>query len=341
VTDVATGDPDRAASLLQLKLNALVRDSTGNEGGTLEGSEAAALLRRGDEGWFLAATDPARALGPALAWGIRRGIRSLQVLIDDPDAAGLVARQAAYFEPVPRVWQVTGRALAEALAAPHRPSVLPPPDLETLISLLHEVGAEVAIEHGEVAGEWHGLEIARIVPTDEGPRLEVGVGRNDREAFTLMHGEVPRPAALRAVVDAVRSQRLAGGEGHPLSRLAQERWLRYLVMAEPSVVGAVDLAPIDPISPRGSVKDVAPAAALGSDAEGKPILVVCSVGVDLGLVPEAADLRDRHGMRAGRLIVAVPERDAIPVTRELAAALREPAEIVAFTGDWRDRLSVA
>ena len=57
-------------------------------------------------------------------------------------------------------------------------------------------------------------------------------------------------------------------------------------------------------------------------------------GIDLGLVPMAADLRLAHAPGA-RLVLVVPERDAHPVTRRLAAALVEPAEVVALPGDWR------
>ncbi|MCU1485234.1 MAG: hypothetical protein JWN67_1980, partial [Actinomycetia bacterium] len=65
----------------------------------------------------------------------------------------------------------------------------------------------------------------------------------------------------------------------------------------------------------------------GIDAEGRPVVVVASVGVDLDLVPAAADARLADG-RGARLVLAVAERDAHPVTRALAAALADPAEIV-------------
>jgi hypothetical protein len=54
---------------------------------------------------------------------------------------------------------------------------------------------------------------------------------------------------------------------------------------------------------------------------------VCSVGVDLDLVPAAADVRLADG-RDARLAVVVPERDVHPVTVALAAALVQPAEVV-------------
>ena len=58
------------------------------------------------------------------------------------------------------------------------------------------------------------------------------------------------------------------------------------------------------------------------------MVVVCSVGIDLDLVPSAADARLALDP-AARLLLALPERDVHPVTRRLAARLVEPAEIVA------------
>jgi hypothetical protein len=72
-----------------------------------------------------------------------------------------------------------------------------------------------------------------------------------------------------------------------------------------------------------------PCVAAGEDTEGHPVLVVCSVGIDLDLVPFAADARAGDGREGVRLLVAVPERDAHPVTRALLARLRDPAELVA------------
>ena len=70
------------------------------------------------------------------------------------------------------------------------------------------------------------------------------------------------------------------------------------------------------------------------DEQGRPLLVVCSVGIDVDLVPAAVDARLADG-RGPRLVLTMPEGDDHPVTRTLAAALVEPAEIVTIPGDWR------
>jgi hypothetical protein len=66
------------------------------------------------------------------------------------------------------------------------------------------------------------------------------------------------------------------------------------------------------------------------------VVAVCSVGVDLDLVPTGADVRLAHAPDA-RLALVVPARDAVAVTRGLAAALSHPAEVVPVDGDWRAR----
>jgi hypothetical protein len=75
--------------------------------------------------------------------------------------------------------------------------------------------------------------------------------------------------------------------------------------------------------------------ALGKDeATGLEVVVACSVGIHLDLVPAAADARLALAPEA-RLVLVVPERDAHPVTRALAERLQHPAHLVALPGDWR------
>jgi hypothetical protein len=83
-------------------------------------------------------------------------------------------------------------------------------------------------------------------------------------------------------------------------------------------------------------------SAAGIDSEDQPLVVVASTGIDLDLVPWAADARLAasgvaldNGRPLARLIIAVPKGDDHPATRRLAADLRQPAEIVAVRPDWR------
>lgn len=332
-------DDDQRTRLIQAKLVALVGEHTGDRSGTPGGHAGAGTLLQGDIGWWLAHTAPGRTLGPALAWGQQQGVRELHVLVDDPNAAATVARRATAFADPPTVWRVDGRTLHAAEPADPQPPLPPPTGVETLVALIEAAGIDVVVEHGVVTGEWLGLEVARIVDGPDGPRLDVGVGRHDREAFTLMHGEVPRAEALQAVVDAARRHRAPDSEAHPLGRLVPERWLRALLLDQPALAGAGTLAAVEPIVPRDSVKDVIPAGAAGPARSGdEAVVVVTSVGVDLDLVPEAADLRIRHDQgrsAASRLVLVVPERDALSVTRRMAERLVLPAEIVTVPVDWR------
>jgi hypothetical protein len=305
----------------------------GAEAAERPGAEAAE--RPGAEGWVLADEDPERAMGPAMAWAASRSIggRDLQLVVDRH--AGLLARQAGAFAEPPRVWQIEGDSLVRASVAPHDPPPVPPDVALELVDALSDRGVEVVVDHGEIIGEVLGLEVARVVVDDDGvARVEVGVGRNDREAFAIMHADQDPLDALASVVRTVSAHRQPGAPAHPLNRLGAPRWLRARLVAEPEVVGASVLTPVPGVLPRGGVKESVPVAAVGTDREGRALVVVASTGIDLSLVPLAADLRLAHAPEA-RLVLAVPERDAHPMTRRLAAGLIDPAEVVALPGDWR------
>ena len=200
--------------------------------------------------------------------------------------------------------------------------------------MLLAAGIDVTIEHGEIRGELRGLEIARVVESEDGTRLEVGVGRHDREAFTMVHGDLPTAQALDSVIASVDAVRRADAEAHPLRRLAPEGWLRWRVLQDPDLIGARDLAPVEPPVARDSVKDVGASIAVGTDQGGRSMVVACSVGIDLDVVPTAADARALHDPDA-RVVIVVPERDDHPATRRLAARLLDPAEVIGVVGDWR------
>ena len=86
-------------------------------------------------------------------------------------------------------------------------------------------------------------------------------------------------------------------------------------------------------SPRPNLSEPDVAVATGHDASGAPVVVACSVGIALDLVPTAADARAALDPDAA-LVLAVPARDDHPGTRRLAAALRSPATVVPIPGDW-------
>jgi hypothetical protein len=333
----ASLDPAQRARLLGSKLRALVdaewgaqpRDAADFGGG-------AALVDDGHV--FLLIDDPAvRGLGTALAWCASRavGTGADQQVVVLAEVAGDLARQASYFRVPPAVFAVEGRSVAPASPAPLPVAPEPAAAALAMVDVLQEADLEVSLEHGVVSGEVRGLEVARVELDESGDaRIEVGVGRNDREAFRMVHGDLPAPLALAQVVEAVQKVRRPGAVSHPLNRLMSERWLRAHLLHEPSRLGRWDLTPVPGPVARTSVNDRLPAFAVGTDEAGAPVVLACSVGIDLDLVPAAADGRAMHDPEA-RLVLALPARDAHAVTRELAAALARPAEVLAIEGDWR------
>jgi hypothetical protein len=281
----------------------------------------------------LADEEPTRALGRALLWAGRLDVSELHLLAD-PEAAGVLARRAAAFVEPPSMWSVDGTEVAVAAPAPLVPQPALDPRAAAWANEILAAGAEPVVEHGVLRGEVLGLEVARVTVDDDGAFLEVGVGKHDRHAQRLVHGDEPTRDVLARAVATVAGHRRAAAAHHPLNRLAPERWLRARVVAEPLLVGAAHLAPVPSPVERGDLRRPAPAPAAGVDVDGEPLLIVCSTGVDVDLVPAAVDARLADG-RDPRLALVVPQRDDHPFLRSLAAALRHPAEVVTVPDDWR------
>jgi hypothetical protein len=251
-------------------------------------------------------------------------------LVLDSDG-GVAARRAALLRDAPSVWHIDDRALAPVPPAP-RPDRAPPPGADELVPLLRDAGLEVVTEHGVVSGEIRGLSVATIVADDAGrARLAVGVGRLDQEATDLLHADLPLYETLANAIDEVRVHRHSGAPPHPVNRLARERWLRTQVVADPGLVGLDTLAAVEPSEPRANLREAVPAAAVGA-AGGTRVLVLCSVGIDLELVPIAADLVERE--RVARVVFALPARDHHARQHELASLLRVPFAFAAVEGEW-------
>jgi hypothetical protein len=254
-------------------------------------------------------------------------------VVDRPEAAGLLARRSSHFAAPPTIWRADGATLVPAEPDP-TPVPLPPPDAPDLVALLEAAGLEVVVEDGVVLGEVLGLEVARIEHGPDGPRLAVGVGRFDREATEMTHAHLAPADQVARVVDIVARYRVPGAAPHPLNQLVPERWLRSHLVADPGLVGLAELRPVPSAVGRPNLLASGVASAVGATPDGVPVVVTCSTGVDLDLVPAAADDRAAHAPDA-RLILAVPARDALPVTLALAGALAAPADVVPLDGEWR------
>lgn len=326
-------DADRRSRLLGVKLRALVRDHLADESvGEASPFAPGAALRHGDVAWVLLDDRPGIMLGAALAWMLRTGASSLQVIAEHD--TGVLARRAAAFATPISVWHAHARSLLPAVPEPHTAPVDVPAHHEEFRQLISDAGAEPQVEHGVLFGDVRGLEVCRVIddPHLGTTRLEVGVGAHDREAFQMLHGDVPTAESLRRIVDIVLRHRRPGAPQHPLNRLAAERYLRWRVLEDPSLVGAVSMEVAPPPVPRANLKDPVPCVATGRDPAGRTVVVVCASGVDLDLVPYAADARMAveaadPGVGEGiRLVLVTPARDRVPVIGELAGLLRQPAE---------------
>lgn len=321
VEAVTEDDAARRSRLNGLKLRALVRDHLGVDE-VPEASEFApgAALTVGDHAWVLLDDQPGGRLGAALLWAMRNGASDLHVVAEAD--TGRLARRAAGFEVPIEVWHADGRSLLPAVAEP-LPEPPPVPDHhESFRRLIVDGGAEPSVEHGVLVGEVRGLEVCRVVddPHTGTTRLEVGVGAHDREAFQMLHGDVPAVESLARIVETVARHRDVGAPQHPLNRLGAERFVRWRITDDPTLVGLDSVRPVAPPVPRTNLKDPVPCVALGDGPDG-PRVVVCSSGVDLDLVPFAADAATAH---EGDLLLVLPERDRVRAVDELAGALRRP-----------------
>lgn len=325
---------ERKSRLFGLKLRALVRDHLADEsvGEPVAFAPGAALLH-GDAAWVLLDEQPTRRLGAALAWANRSGAATLHVVTET--GSGVLARRAAELTTPISIWHADGRALLPAVAEPFLPEPQVSGDHLAFTDLIEAGGAEPASEHGVLVGEVRGLEVCRVVddPASGEPRLEVGIGAHDREAFAIMHGDVPPVEALAGVVGNVAERRRLDAPPHPFNRLARERLLRWELVRDPGLVGATELAPTAPPLPRTNLKDAVPCVASGRDHNGR-LVVVCSVGVDLDLIPYAADARlsveaADPGDGEARLVVVTPPRDRVKVTEQLVGLLRRPGRLAA------------
>jgi hypothetical protein len=303
-------DPSQRARLNLAKLTALAK-SAGANGLTPLGFPGGAAASGDGTLWVLGAT-----LGGALSLALRGEVPSRLVVInDDAGDAGVLARRATYFVSPATIdaAAVDGTSLrfvaGSRLSDDHDPAKVDAPE-----------GVDVVYEHGVTSFEVKGLEIGRI----EDGGLAVGVGKHDREAHRLAASD----ATLEDLAARVFEGRRSDAPPSSMTDLARERWLRWLAVRNPEILGLGPLTPVAPPLPRADLRASGIAPALGDG-----VVVAFSVGVDPDLVPSAADVRAMHAPDA-ELVLVVPQSDAMPTTHRLAAALKQPARVVTVANDW-------
>lgn len=343
-------DDARLSALKATKLAALISHaaasatSTGSDAEVATGSETLSARPLADSsivvaisgGRIHALVDSVNALGAILRWGRTHGRLGVTVFADDRDVAGNLARRAGLLTADVRVMAVHGAGAAEVEPLP---VVDPPPLADSLwraAAVMADAGARVVDDHGRLSGEVQGLEVARVeVAADDGrPRLLVGVGEADRELQHYVHGHLDDVERLRRAVRVVTEHRRPGSALHPLTRLSRPRWIRSALLAEPGLVGLAELEPRPPLEPKAGVYDREPAAAYSPSDR---VTVVTSAGVDLDLLPAAADLRNRIDPDSS-LLVVVPARDATLVVAGMAD-LVDRCEVTPVEPPWESLAS--
>lgn len=214
-----------------------------------------------------------------------------------------------------------------AAPAPHLAMVSPSSEHLSFAGMFRDAGADVVIEHGVVAGEVIGLEVARVVQENGQACVQIGVGVHDRETFRMLNGAVATLEQMREVVRVVATHRAVGAPKHPLNLLATERALRHRTLLKPERIGCRSLEVVEPPYPRANLKDAVPCCATGIDLEGRDCVVVFTSGVDLDAIPFAVDARSRLSSHA-RLLVVAEARNIIPLQSKIASLFRVPIEMV-------------
>ena len=310
-------------------MRALARAATGAE--LVEVDTGIEAGRAGDGTAYYHTEDDPRAVGKALRWARSQELDHVHLLAGSSAGPGDLARRAALLNGAPiTVWAVDGASAEEATPTPLAPAPELTPEHRALAGLISEAGALPVDDHGVLVAEVAGLEVARVIDTADGPALDIGVGQADRELNQMVHGGADPVTDLRRVIATVHRYRLRQ-PGHPLTRVARERWIRAALLDDPTPVGAAALAPIVPLRPRAGLKVPAPTAAAGIAEGGGPLVVVVMVGIDLDIVPEAAEYRAAHDPSAD-LVIAMPERDLALSTTTLEYVAN--ARAVAVEGPW-------
>ncbi|GAC1320115.1 MAG: hypothetical protein NVSMB12_19650 [Acidimicrobiales bacterium] len=340
--------PERRRQLQELGLRALIKRRFGADVAASARSAATqglvALLAEGPDGALAAAfADDPSGLAAAVDLTVRGGAAHLYFFCEQNSPE--IARRAAAFSVAVTVVAPDGDFETLRPAPPEGP--VPMPDvLAPYADRFRAAALDPVWEHGVLTGEWLGLEVARAVLTDETVAYDVGVGKHDREGNRLLYPDGPTPELLAHAVATVAAIRTPRAAPHPANQLVPDRWLRRVLMARPALIGLTVLTAAPPPEARTDLRQRGVAPAWGLDAAGRPVAVVCSVGVDPDVVAQAADTRILAPLWPGvpashapaspwRVLIVVPEGDDHPLTRRCATLLRDPAEVVTIPTDWR------
>jgi hypothetical protein len=262
-------------------------------------------------------------LGGAIVQAARLSAAKLHLYADgnvlNPDDA----RRAARCAMPTMCWSIVGREATpivpiEGIAPPTINDL--PADEKQFIATIENSGAVAIVENGVLRAEVLGLEVGRVVreaETDR-PHLEVGVGKHDRLAQSMMNSSADPAKILREAVDTVTNLRVAGAPSHPATTSSRSRWLREMLIADPARFGLLRPVTRLPSTVPVDLKQSGVSAVLATRSAQK-VVVGCSVGVDLDAPTDLLDIADLRG--ADAVILLIPEEHDAPAIRTLCATL--------------------
>ena len=291
-------------------------------------------LRGSSTLWVLADQEtPEEILGASLLELTAHENLHLVIYFENLQDAQITQRRSNALKPSPSIFFFSNGKVNQVEPALFDERKFVEPPLPEFEELCLKFDLEKVYEFGTWSGEILGLEVLRVFDNE----IQVGVGKLDREANSLISRGKPVSDVLSSAVEIVRLSRNSESSLHPLSRLVRERWLRADAVANPREYGMESLILLEPLIERKSLRDSMPTAAMGFDEKGEKVLYVFSVGIDIRLVPFIADLMLLE--LPDRVEVVIPNKDILVPIEKSLKFLNIPLTIRGVIGGW-ERSSV-
>ncbi len=291
-------------------------------------------LRGSSTLWVLADQEtPEETLGASLLELTAHENLHLVIYFENLQDAQTTQRRSNALKPSPSIFFFSNGKVNQVEPALFDERKFVEPPLPEFEELCLKFDLEKVYEFGTWSGEILGLEVLRVSDNE----IQVGVGKLDREANSLISRGKPVSDVLSSAVEIVRLSRNSESSLHPLSRLVRERWLRADAVANPREYGMESLILLEPLIERKSLRDSMPTAAMGFDEKGEKVLYVFSVGIDIRLVPFIADLMLLE--LPDRVEVVIPNKDILVPIEKSLKFLNIPLTIRGVVGGW-ERSSV-
>ncbi len=344
-------DRERRAALLQGKLRALVAEQLGSSavgeltplpyfGGTALHDAATSmvfvLVEAAEEDRDPMDVDPLGPrpprgwLGGAIIAAARANATGLRLYADghliNEDDARRASRCAIQTTCYSLIGRVASLVVPIDVSPPTTLADLPA-DEQTFLDVIVGSGAVAVVENGVLRAEVRGLEVGRVIreaETDR-PMLQVGVGKHDRLAQSMMNSSTDLAVTLRNAVETVEKLRVPGAPSHPANTASRSRWLREMVITDPVRFGfeapMVRLASTVPVDLKQST-----VAALLANHQSHSVVVGCVATVDLDAPTDLLDVAHLAG--CDRVMLVIPNDHDVPALRTLCATLTPTLTLV-------------